>query len=584
MKSELKDGLNSDEKSRIKLIAQQMKQNADTTDSTSRSVVQGRIPKLGKIITSGPTEAFQVNKPAKPLFSVAKNKNKDLLASLEAPLKPSKRPVEVARDPLLKKPFPPSLDRKQPAETRLHCVDYGVSSLALASASQCMKDKEDDGKDEVSSKLVVKVVSDEVEVPRHDYLNPDEAALDQVVESASATVKLQENVSNDKNEVKSKTIETSHNDNKKDVKIKSCEKNTELKKSRDDKKAEAKKTEARKSHDEKKSESKKSHDEKEAESKKSHVKKTDSKQGHDHCMNSTQTKPPLTLKPVSQLKESSLFGSLLENVEKSFQKKRKSSSLGGDHNKNSKYSKTEKVKAKDDPPIGKSPPAPAPVDNVPRKVSGILIVERGSVVTKRAVRWRDDEALVQVEYFEVDEAERVNVHKLKFEEVRRQELVKERSLLSTRHNSSEKEGDENPWIGLKTLDNCGRGNFKAGNKSGERELQRMREERVLPIVCFGNIPTNPSEPDAAMNRNILGVGTTRDILADDISGEGTEVDYSADGWPEPSGILVSSENGIGAGHFYGESEALRGQVDAGHGHDRHGHGRHACEGVGQRFP
>merc|ERR1719470_606716 len=295
-------------------------------------------------------------------------------------------------------------------------------------------------------------------------------------------------------------------------------------------------------------------------------------------MKQTKSKSLLTLKPVSQLKESSLFGSLLENVEKSSQKKRKLSSQGGDHNKNSKYSKTEKAKAKDDPPISKSPPAPVTVANVPRRVSGILIVERGSVVTKRAVKWRDDEELVQVEYFEVDEAERVNVHKLMFEEIRQQELVKERSLLSTRHKSSKKEAAENPWKGLKILDNCGRGSFQAGNKSGEKELQRMREERVLPIVCFGNIPLNPSEPDVSINRNILGVGTTRDILADDISGEGTEVDYSAEGWPEPSGILAGYEDGIGAGHFYGGSEALRGQVDA-----SHGHGRHAGEGMGPRI-
>ena len=121
--------------------------------------------------------------------------------------------------------------------------------------------------------------------------------------------------------------------------------------------------------------------------------------------------------------------------------------------------------------------------------------------------------------------------------------MKERSLLSTRHNPIEKENDEKPWTGLKILDNCGRSNFKAGNKSGERELQRMREERVLPNVCFGNLPMNPSEPDVSNNRNILGVGSTRDILADDISGEGTEVDYSADGWQEPSGILAVVRKG-----------------------------------------
>ena len=80
-------------------------------------------------------------------------------------------------------------------------------------------------------------------------------------------------------------------------------------------------------------------------------------------------------------------------------------------------------------------------------------------MAKRTVKWRDDEDLVQVEYFEVDTSERLNVHKLKFEEVRQQERVKERSLLSTRYNPLEKEVDENPWRGLKVLDNYGRSNF-----------------------------------------------------------------------------------------------------------------------------
>merc|ERR1719341_1023752 len=359
------------------------------------------------------------------------------------------------------------------------------------------------------------------------------------------------------------------------------DKRNESKKSHDDKKIEAKKSRDDKNSESKKTECKKRCDDKKMELKKSHVKKIDSKEGYDQDGKSIKTKP-LTLKPVSQLKESSLFGSLLENVEKSSQKKRKSSSLGSDHNKNFKYSKNEKVKAKDDPAISKTPSAPVPVPNVPRKVSGILIVDRGSVMTKRTVKWRDDKELVQVEYFEVDAAERVNVHKLKFEEVRQQELVKERSLLSTRHNPMEKEGDEKPWKGLKILDNCGRGNFMAGSKSGEREMQRMREERVLPIVCFGNIPINPSEPEVSIHSNTLGVGTTRDILADDISGEGTEVDYSAEGWPEPFLIVGRCEDGIMAGQFYGGGETFRSQVVAGPGHDQE-RSRHAAEGMGQSF-
>merc|ERR1719341_512945 len=359
------------------------------------------------------------------------------------------------------------------------------------------------------------------------------------------------------------------------------DKRNESKKSHDDKKIEAKKSRDDKNSESKKTECKKRCDDKKMELKKSHVKKIDSKEGYDQDGKSIKTKP-LTLKPVSQLKESSLFGSLLENVEKSSQKKRKSSSLGSDHNKNLKYSKSEKDKAKDDPAVSKAPSAPVPVPNVPRKVSGILIVDRGSVMTKRTVRWQDDKELVQVEYFEVDAAERVNVHKLKFEEVRQQELAKERSLLSTRHNSMEKEGDEKPWRGLKILDNCGRGKFMAGSKSGEREMQRMREERVLPIVRFGNSPINPSEPEVSISSNTLGVGTTRDILADDISGEGTEVDYSAEGWPEPSLIVGRCEDGIMAGQFYGGGETFRSQVVAGPGHDQE-RSRYAAEGMGQRF-
>ena len=216
LKSELKDGLNSDEKSRIKLIAQQMKQNSDASDSSS-STVLGRIPKLGKIIESGQIESAPVSKPAKPLFSVAKNKNKDLLASLEAPLKPLKRSMVAIRDPLLKKSIPLVLSRKLPAEPRQNYVDYGIPSLALGSTSQCLKNKEE-STEEVSSQIAVKGGSDEVKVDapniEQEDPKPEESAEDQVVDITSATpTKLQGIVSTKgKNELKSKSNETSRRD------------------------------------------------------------------------------------------------------------------------------------------------------------------------------------------------------------------------------------------------------------------------------------------------------------------------------------------------------------------------------------
>merc|ERR1712183_796091 len=78
-KSEMKNDLDKEEKLRIKLIAKQMKDSSAEANTIS-SAFQGRIPKLDIVkksdqINSTKTKMF-INKPAKPLFSVAKNKNK----------------------------------------------------------------------------------------------------------------------------------------------------------------------------------------------------------------------------------------------------------------------------------------------------------------------------------------------------------------------------------------------------------------------------------------------------------------------------------------------------------------------------
>ena len=104
----------------------------------------------------------------------------------------------------------------------------------------------------------------------------------------------------------------------------------------------------------------------------------------------------------------------------------------------------------------------------------------------------------------------------------------------------------------------------------------------MPIVKFGDVPLNASEPELSINRNIVDVVTVRDIIAEDISGEGTEVDYSAEEWPEPAGY---SEEGIGAAQFYPAREALDAQDKFVHVHENvHGHGKKTGGGVGQRFP
>jgi len=515
-KSEIKNGLNNEEKLKIKLIAQQMKRSSDILEATSSTSFQGRIPKLPKNDASDQGES--ASKPSKPLFSTAKNKNRDLLASLEDPIKPSKKPIALAKDNFV---------QKKPIilKTRPESVDYGVILPVVDVANKIPRKKEENQNDEVIAAEIAAESVDKVSQP--EDIKPGIAA----VHSLNSR-KLKERVS------------SSINEENQDDKVGKVNKSREEVESRSKPKSPKERDIIVKNKEIKKVESKESHP-----NVKSSRNVTSSKGGEKVLV-----KSGLSLKPVSQLKESSLFGDLLENVEKSAAKKRKMSSIE-EYKKRSKHSKSAEKKA-DGKSITKSTSV-EPVAIVPRKVSGILIVERGTESNKKFIKWREDENLVQVEYFTVDIAERVNVHKLKFEEVSRQEREKERSLLSTRHNTPEKDVDEDPLLGLKLLTNCGRTNFKSGSKSQEKEFQRLREESVLPSVSFGEAPSNPSEPDVTQNRNLFAVGTTRDFLADDVSGEGTEVDYSGVGWPAPLGSVLSYDDGIGASQFCGASELYR---------------------------
>ena len=82
-----------------------------------------------------------------------------------------------------------------------------------------------------------------------------------------------------------------------------------------------------------------------------------------------------------------------------------------------------------------------------REVKGILVYHRGRGKRDKRITWRAETNLVQVQYFEVDENERVNVNKLKFENLREFESKMEKAALSAKGDITDTGEDANllPW-------------------------------------------------------------------------------------------------------------------------------------------
>lgn len=183
-------------------------------------------------------------------------------------------------------------------------------------------------------------------------------------------------------------------------------------------------------------------------------------------------------------------------------------------------------------------------ESMPREVKGILVYHRGRGKRDKKITWRPESQLVEVEYFEVDENERVNVNKLKFENLRQMESKFEKAAMNSKTEMSDDETPLLQWYKPRPIKVTNRESFTPGEKSKEKETQTQREKNVLAVIYFSRsmTPETPSEADPERDTTVMKniepcLIPTEDKEAD----ENSDFQYGQKGWPEPKQNEVSKQ-------------------------------------------
>lgn len=190
-------------------------------------------------------------------------------------------------------------------------------------------------------------------------------------------------------------------------------------------------------------------------------------------------------------------------------------------------SEEKKVKVDDD--VKKESTVSKGVDGL----KGVLVhhKKRGP---KKSVKWRNDSELEEVQYFELDETERVNVTKT-FTDMKQMEHVGEREALQLSRKLPHEDimDERTSWKALIVID-LPPPLAEPGSKSTEKAVQYAREKNILQAIYFNKsmLPDSPAEPRHE-NHNIVDPVV---IPLIDITGNPDSVnDYQNTPWPEPKG-------------------------------------------------
>ncbi|XP_026757335.2 serine/threonine-protein phosphatase 1 regulatory subunit 10 isoform X2 [Galleria mellonella] len=154
---------------------------------------------------------------------------------------------------------------------------------------------------------------------------------------------------------------------------------------------------------------------------------------------------------------------------------------------------------------------------------------------KKSIKWKPDSELEEIQYFELDETERVNVTK-PFTDMKYLERIHEREAFQKARNLSNDDvmEEKTSWRPLIPIDTEGQIQVEYGKNSKEKEIQAIRQKGTLQPLYFHKsmIPDSPFEPDPETHP----YSEPTIIPLEDVTGNQDNVsDFRNMPWPEPKG-------------------------------------------------
>lgn len=163
---------------------------------------------------------------------------------------------------------------------------------------------------------------------------------------------------------------------------------------------------------------------------------------------------------------------------------------------------------------------------------------------KKSIKWKPDSELEEIQYFELDETERVNVTKT-FTDMKYLERIHERESFQKARNLNNDDvmEERTSWRPLIPIDTEGQIHVDHGKNSKEKDIQAMRQKGTLQPLYFHKsmIPDSAIEPEPETHPYT----EPTVIPLDDITGNQDNVsDFRNMPWPEPKGTAPPSSSNI----------------------------------------